>query len=375
MEFPDFPAQGRDDDCFARLPLHLEPHQNGFLTRDYSLFPENKRPTTLLAAVRESVGVVWSAAGPSCVRAVPAPCPLRARGALRMPRGHGFPVLLLAAAFGTSAVTLRRRDSSDPLDPGWRGKDGYYLKGDGVYCQKCPAGTYIAEECKEQNGSGRCEPCAYGEYMEYPNAFQWCRDCLKCREDLWAILAIGAPILLVIAFCLWKHHCSSPGDGRPSSRRPYEMVSSMFRKLSWYRRVNMGAEDNAANERIRSQQHHTATETPEMQSGSTKKSLVPVPGHDPILVLRRSFYVFARKVSKDNWKKFGRSLDLEENDVIMATSDDGFYEMLYKWLSREGSKSSVNTLLETLDRLHLGGVAEDISSTLVQDGLFQYEMS
>ncbi|XP_014115065.1 PREDICTED: tumor necrosis factor receptor superfamily member 10A isoform X3 [Pseudopodoces humilis] len=347
-----------------------------------------------------------------------------------------------AAAFGTSAVTLRRRDSSDPLDPGWRGKDGYYLKGDGVYCQKCPAGTYIAEECKEQNGSGRCEPCAYGEYMEYPNAFQWCRDCLKCREDqverspcqpvrntvcacrngtfcppdhpcemcqkcrprcpegqevlkpctpdsdlqcgpatntgplyLWAILAIGAPILLVIAFCLWKHHCSSPGDGRPSSRRPYEMVSSMFRKLSWYRRVNMGAEDNAANERIRSQQHHTATETPEMQSGSTKKSLVPVPGHDPILVLRRSFYVFARKVSKDNWKKFGRSLDLEENDVIMATSDDGFYEMLYKWLSREGSKSSVNTLLETLDRLHLGGVAEDISSTLVQDGLFQYEMS
>ncbi|XP_058715126.1 tumor necrosis factor receptor superfamily member 10A-like isoform X6 [Poecile atricapillus] len=308
-----------------------------------------------------------------------------------------------AAAFGTSAVTLRRRDSSDPLDPGWRGKDGYYMKGDGVYCQKCPAGTYIAEECKEQNGSGRCEPCAYGEYMEYPNAFQWCRDCLKCREDqverspcqpvrntvcacrngtfcppdhpcemcqkcrprcpegqevlkpctpdsdlqcgpatntgplyLWVIAAVGVLTLLVIVFCLWKHHCSSPGDGRPSSRRPYEM------------------------------------ETP---SGSTKKSLVPAPGHDPIQVLRRSFYVFARKVSKDNWKKFGRSLDLEENDVIMATSDDGFYEMLYKWLSREGSKSSVNTLLETLDRLHLGGVAEDISSTLVQDGLFQYETS
>lgn len=92
-------------------------------------------------------------------------------------------------------------------------------------------------------------------------------------------------------------------------------------------------------------------------------------------MLRRSFYTFARKVPKDDWKKFGRSLDLEENDIVLEWTDDAFYQMLYKWLSKEGSKSSVNALLETLDRLHLGGVAEDISSTLVQNGLFQYETS
>lgn len=73
----------------------------------------------------------------------------------------------------------------------------------------------------------------------------------------------------------------------------------------------------------------------------------------------------------EHWKKFGRYLKLEENDVVTATSEDGVYEMLLKWQSREGSKASVNTLLETLDELHLGGVAESIASLLIQKGLFQ----
>lgn len=144
-----------------------------------------------------------------------------------------------------------------------------------------------------------------------------------------------------------------------------------------------------------------------LQSASERprRSLVPAPGHDPIqgkcwgprdvlgaevaaparprslscplppAVLRQSFYTFAKKIPKEDWKKFGRSLDLEQNDIVMEWTDDAFYEMLQKWLNREGTKSSVNTLLETLDRLHLGGVAEAISSTLVRNGIFQYETS
>ncbi|NXQ60865.1 TR10A factor, partial [Anthoscopus minutus] len=292
----------------------------------------------------------------------------------------------------------------------------------------------------EQNGSGRCEPCGYGEYMEYPNAFRWCQDCLKCREDqverspcqptrntecacrngsfcppehpcemcqkcqprcpegqvvlkpctpdsdlqcgpatrsgflyLWVIIPVTAAVILPgVVFCLRKRGCSSPGRCRGPPEHPPWLGA-----LWW---VNVGAEDNATNAQLQSQQRHTATKTlvpvtlplQEMQP-SPKRSLVPAPGHDPIQVLRRSFYTFARKVPRVDWKKFGRSLDLEENDVVMVTSEDGFYEMLNKWLSREGFKSSVNTLLRTLEQLHLGGVAEDISSTLVQDGFFQYE--
>ncbi|XP_053822405.1 tumor necrosis factor receptor superfamily member 10B-like [Vidua chalybeata] len=357
---------------------------------------------------------------------------------MRRPRQRCLPVLLLvtASAFGASAVTFRRRDLT------WRGEDGYYRKSDGVYCQKCPAGTYIAEECKEQNGSGRCEPCRPGEYMEYPNAFQWCQDCSECREDqvkqspcqplrntvcvckngtfcppehpcemcqkcqprcpegqvelkhctpnsdllcgpgadTWpsyikAISIITVIGVILVVFCCWKRLCSSPGDGRPSSRRPYKIVSSMFRKLLSCKEVS--SEDNTPVER---RQPHTPAEIQEMlpnekpMNEKPMRRLVPAPGQEPSDALRSTFYIFAGKIPMDYWMKFGHSLNLEDNDINMAKSDDGFYNMMRKWQNREGSKASVNTLLETLVRLNLGGVAEDMSSRLLKNG-FQYEIS
>lgn len=77
----------------------------------------------------------------------------------------------------------------------------------------------------------------------------------------------------------------------------------------------------------------------------------------------------------NDWKRFGRRLCLEENDIVMVMSNDAFYDMLYKWHSREGSKASLNTLLDTLDQLHLGGVAEKIISMVLQNGTYQYETS
>ncbi|XP_068030646.1 tumor necrosis factor receptor superfamily member 10A-like [Anomalospiza imberbis] len=369
---------------------------------------------------------------------------------MRRPRRHCLPVLLLVttAALGASAGTLKRRDSLDLLDLGWGGEDGYYRKSDGVYCQKCPAGTYIAEECKEENGSGRCEPCRHGEYMEYPNAFGWCQDCSECREDqvkqspcqpvrntvcvckngtfcppdhpcemcqkcqprcpegqvelkhctpnsdllcgpdtdtwpyytkvvgtiITVIGVIAAGIL--VTFCCWKRPCSSPGDRRPSSRRPYEILSSMFGKLLFNKPV--GSEDNTPVERS---QPDTTAEEQEMlpnekhTNEKPMRHLVPAPGNNPSPALRGTFYIFAEKIPMDYWMKFGHSLNLEDNDINMAKSDDGFYNMMRKWQNREGSKASVNMLLETLVRLNLGGVAEDISSILVKNGLFQYETS
>ncbi|XP_048143437.1 tumor necrosis factor receptor superfamily member 10B [Corvus hawaiiensis] len=362
---------------------------------------------------------------------------------MRRLRRRCLPLLLLvtAATLGTSAVTPRSRDSLDLLDQGWGGKDDYYLAANGLSCQKCPPGTYVAEECKEQNSSGKCVPCEDGEYMEYPNALRQCRDCRKCREDQvevngcqpirntvcacrngtfcppdhpcemcqkcqprcpegqvvlkpctpysdlqcgpatdtgsthsWTIpVAVAVAILLLAAICFWWCCCRSPGDGRRSSRRPYEMVTSMFRKLPWY----TGTEDNSINERLQSQQQHPVAEPLVPQSGSErpKRKLVPAPETDPKRVLRLSFYIFAKKIPMDNWRRFGRNLHLEENDIVLDRTEDAFYQMLYKWQNREGTKASVNTLLETLDQLHLGGVAEDISSTLVNNGTFQYETS
>ncbi|XP_066193328.1 tumor necrosis factor receptor superfamily member 10B-like isoform X2 [Sylvia atricapilla] len=348
----------------------------------------------------------------------------------------------LLATFGTGAVTLRKRDS---LDTVWGAEGGYYMKSDGLYyCQKCPPGTYLAAECKEQNGSSECKPCGYGEYMEYPSAFQTCRECSKCREDqveqspcqpvrntvcacrngtfcppehpcemcqkcqprcpegqmvqkpcrpdsdlqcapatdstvpLYISVIIGTAAcvgVFGVVFLLWKYRCSSPGDGRPSNRRRYEMTS-MFRKL-WYRSVSTGAEDNATNNNLQNQQRELEPPlvVPSSGSRSRRKRLVPVPGKDPTQVLQDTFYPLAEKIPRDDWKKFGRKLYLEENDIVMVNSSDAFYDMLYKWLIREGSKASLNTLLDALDELHLCGVAEKISSMVLQNGTFQNETS
>uniref|UniRef100_A0A8D0KSF0 Uncharacterized protein n=1 Tax=Strix occidentalis caurina TaxID=311401 RepID=A0A8D0KSF0_STROC len=100
----------------------------------------------------------------------------------------------------------------------------------------------------------------------------------------------------------------------------------------------------------------------------------------PSLVLRRSFDIFAQDVPYKDWKRFGRALDLLENDIVLAEMNDKyslepFFQMLNTWQNRQGMDASVNTLLETLHQINLGGIAEDISSKLVQQGYFQYEVS
>lgn len=149
-----------------------------------------------------------------------------------------------------------------------------------------------------------------------------------------------------------------------------------------------------------------------------QKILVPVPGEDPVIrkcwglgvcracgfsgmipaapismpftspelfpcllpVLRRSFHVFARDVPFKDWKRYGRALDLLENDLALAEMNDKysqepFFQMLNTWQNRQGMSASVNTLLEALHRIDLGGIAEDISCKLVQQGSFQYQVS
>ncbi|XP_027762755.1 tumor necrosis factor receptor superfamily member 10B-like [Empidonax traillii] len=101
-----------------------------------------------------------------------------------------------------------------------------------------------------------------------------------------------------------------------------------------------------------------------------RRDLVPQTGKEPIPALRGTFYIFAG-INYSYWKKFGRSLDVQENDLPLDRAQDSFYEMLNKWLEREGSKASVNTLLETLDQLGLSGIADDISSELLRRGLFK----
>ncbi|KAM6331416.1 LOW QUALITY PROTEIN: tumor necrosis factor receptor superfamily member 10B-like [Alca torda] len=374
-------------------------------------------------------------------------------------------LLLLEAALETDAAALDRRDKVDPLDPSRGGEDFYQVQDSGRYCRKCSAGTYVAQHCKEPNGSSVCLPCEKDEYIEYPNDFSKCLGCQRCREDqvelspcratsntqcacksgtfcspdhpcemcqkcrpwcpqgevelapctphsdrqcgpptgtvsgfsckwgaaggggdglggggvsccgeweqlltypvlsasdnLIGIIVVAVFVPLFVLICLWKcRGCCCPGAGRDLSRKSCNVVEYLLQRMTRYQRGRTEMEDNFQNERI----------------------LVPVQGEDPVILLRRSFEFFARDVPYKDWKRYGRALDLLENDIVLAELNDKyslepFFQMLNTWHNRQGMNASVNTLLETLRRINLGGIAKDISSKLVQQGYYQYEVS
>ncbi|XP_059687377.1 tumor necrosis factor receptor superfamily member 10B [Gavia stellata] len=384
------------------------------------------------------------------------------RSALRgAPRRGGRRLLLLLAVteavLGTAAAALYRRDKLDPLDPSRGGEEFYQVQDSDLYCKKCPAGTYVAEHCKEQNGSSKCLPCKEDEYIEYPNDFAKCLRCRTCREDqvelspcravsdtqctcrngtfcspdhpcemcqkcrprcpkdevelapctphsdrrcgpptgtfsdssnnlIVGIVVVVVVVVLLVFISLWKCHCCrSPGEHR----------DYLLRQLTRYQRGGLGTQDNIRNERFSQDQllpTASGSVTPsapglEVTVPRTsypgvkpRRNLVPVQGKDPVILLRRSFDIFAREVPYKDWKRYGRALDLLENDIALAEMNDKyslepFFQMLNMWQNRQGMNASVNTLLETLHQINLGGIAEDISSKLVQQGSFQYEGS
>ncbi|OWK50315.1 Tumor necrosis factor receptor superfamily member 10B [Lonchura striata] len=244
----------------------------------------------------------------------------------------------------------------------------------------CKSGTF----CPPDHPCEMCQKCR----PRCPEGQVELRHCtpdsdLLCGPDTatwpYAAKAIGISIVIaLIAACILavicKHRCSSPGDGRPRSRTPCEIVSSMFGKLLLCKTVTVRSEDNSPAGRPQPYVPGVREMLPN-ENETPLIHLVPAPGQEASEALRKTFYTFAEKIPMGEWMKFGHRLNMGDNDINMAKSYDGFYGMLCKWLNREGSRASVNVLLDTLVHLDLRGVAEDISLKLVKDGHFQHETS
>ncbi|XP_068518204.1 tumor necrosis factor receptor superfamily member 10A-like isoform X1 [Anas acuta] len=390
--------------------------------------------------------------------------PRRMRPALRPPCHRGCLPLLLAEAVLSVAASVEVRWDRDLTR---KGEDFYQVQDSDLYCRMCPAGTYVAEHCKEQNGSSTCLPCDEDGYIEYPNRFDKCLRCWTCREDQVELspcsatrntqcacrngtfcspdhpcemcqkcrtrcpsgqvkiapctphsdLQCGPPtgsisssstitiiIILIVALVVglllvlvWKCCCRHPaaGDSRDLGRKSGQVVHYLVLQLTRMLAGRAGDADNIRNEHLSQDQERGllpavgAPDAPGLEEVAARTSdpavkpqkiLVPVPGEDPVILLRRSFHVFARDVPFKDWKRYGRALDLLENDLALAEMNDKysqepFFQMLNTWQNRQGMSASVNTLLEALHRIDLGGIAEDISCKLVQQGSFQYQVS
>ncbi|NWS44770.1 TR10B factor, partial [Probosciger aterrimus] len=371
-------------------------------------------------------------------------------------------------SLGTAASALNRRDKLDLFDAG-RGEEEFYLvQSSNIYCRKCPAGTYVGDHCKEQNGFSKCLPCKDNEYIEYPNDLPNCFGCRTCREDevelspcravqdtrcacrngtfcspehpcemcqkcrprcptgevelapctplsdrrcgppttsfaglstlSIAIISVTVPVVFVALLCLLKYCCCrSTGEHGvipPSPRAVHgkRWVSLGCAVMSCPNSPQRQGEGlQPPRERglgtafvlglrgcQRTWSFQAVVPGTSQPSVKPRKKLVPVQGEEPYARLRSSFYTFAQKVPHDHWKRFGRALNLLENDIALAEKETGMemmVMMLKKWQEKGTIDASVNTLLDTLHQINLGGVAEDISCELVKEGSFQYEVS
>uniref|UniRef100_U3IDI2 TNF receptor superfamily member 10b n=1 Tax=Anas platyrhynchos platyrhynchos TaxID=8840 RepID=U3IDI2_ANAPP len=211
------------------------------------------------------------------------------------------------------------------------------------------------------------------------------------------ILIVVALVVGLLLVLVWKRCCRHPaaGDSRDLGRKSGQVVHYLVLQLTRMLAGRAGDADNIRNEHLSQDQERGllpavgAPDAPGLEevvartsdpAVKPQKILVPVPGEDPVILLRRSFHVFARDVPFKDWKRYGRALDLLENDLALAEMNDKysqepFFQMLNTWQNRQGMSASVNTLLEALHRIDLGGIAEDISCKLVQQGSFQYQVS
>ncbi|NXJ49555.1 TR10B factor, partial [Spizaetus tyrannus] len=206
------------------------------------------------------------------------------------------------------------------------------------------------------------------------------------------ILVVVIGVMLLLILILWRCCCRrSPGERRlRGSPGALALAGGVCMDVGWVGRGTcLGEEGSQRGFRLPGDGRDLSGKTLSFQvmvprsshpGVKPRRNLVPVQGKDPVILLRRSFDIFARDVPYKDWKRFGRALDLLENDIALAEMNDKyslepFFQMLNMWQNRQGMNASVNTLLETLHQINLGGIAEDISSKLVQQGSFQYEVS
>ncbi|XP_037668794.1 tumor necrosis factor receptor superfamily member 10B-like [Choloepus didactylus] len=111
------------------------------------------------------------------------------------------------------------------------------------------------------------------------------------------------------------------------------------------------------------------------QESRRKVVLVPANGADPTETLKSFFNICQDFIPFNSWTRLIRLLGLTDNEIAVARADaasteEGFYNMLDKWLSTKGRDASVNSLLDALETLGERNAKERIQKHLVDSGQY-----
>ncbi|XP_005864648.1 PREDICTED: tumor necrosis factor receptor superfamily member 10B isoform X2 [Myotis brandtii] len=299
-------------------------------------------------------------------------------------------------------------------------------------CSNCPAGKVQIAACTRTSDT-QCQ-CENGTYQdkdspEYclrcdtrcPNGKVKARDCgpnnnLECVDQksgtpwwvtlLACIFGLGV-LALLGTFVYWyrSHNLTGSGAATKSRSRVSGFLQDLWHQVGWFgclrAPVEAEALDNVRNlaksdrDSLSSEQEqeelagglvHPAGEAqlllgPTGTDGSQmrRKLLVPANNENPIETLREFFYDFSRIVPFTRWEPFMRLVGLKENDIFMAKAQaldprDALYHMLTIWLNTKGKAASVNTLLDSLDKLGETKAKEEMQDFLLESRKYVYEV-
>ncbi|NXJ75268.1 TR10B factor, partial [Trogon melanurus] len=248
-------------------------------------------------------------------------------------------------------------------------------------CQKC------RPRCS--NNEVELAPCTPHSDRQCgpPTSTQPTCPVLSTLDALITFFVVVGVLVVLVVLVIWIRYCCRPpgehrvrGNPRALTQALPECGLGGKRDLPGGRGITAGFSSSRGRERPETLSFQEVMLRTSHPSEQPRRNLVPVPGIEPHNALRCSFDTFAQAVLCQDWRRFARALGLLENEISCAEMNnryslESFFQMLNTWLNKEGMNASVNTLLDTLHELNLRGTAEEISSKLVQKGVFQYESS
>ncbi|XP_037668787.1 tumor necrosis factor receptor superfamily member 10B-like isoform X2 [Choloepus didactylus] len=291
------------------------------------------------------------------------------------------------------------KPDEDEMSPCTRTRD--------AQCQ-CKPGTFSGEDVPEfcQKCKARCPK---GMVEAHPCTPWGDVECVHQGSGVLSIVigsVVALVILVILGVCVfipWKR-CTCQGCGEDSKCLARVMMNS------WHFPRGSGAQDNARNQMLSpsqttldSAQENQGPEQAELpgatarnpveaepllergtspvdaepllgqdkaQESQRKMVLVPANGADPTETLKSFFNICQDFVPFNSWTRLMRLLGLTDNEIAVARADaasteEGFYNMLDKWLSTKGRDASVNSLLDALETLGERNAKERIQKYLV----------
>ncbi|CAL8347550.1 unnamed protein product [Lota lota] len=269
--------------------------------------------------------------------------------------------------------------------------DGHY-ESSNLCCLNCPAGQRKSSPCTSDGGPSVCPACAAGTFTEHGNSLPSCLTCTKCRPDQEEVRPCSLTQDTVCRcsaglFCSRDqpcevcHRCRSCKDGETTVKNCTADSNRECAKSSttgppsmavWLILPGVLIAVAVGFCWVYKRKRHLLTCPPcpsrdNSQENDDDSLLVPLKGEESLKSCFEYFYELDIKFHK----RFFRSLSVSDNAITNAfrqDPQDAVYDLLVKWLEKQGREASLKHLLRKLRDLDQNFTADEIVEKAISNG-------